>query len=70
MRGGAGVKALLQPANFTLGPDAILNTDMYSWPILLCAIVNENHSRTMAGQAKDISSSPNPLFEVLRRGRH
>ena len=26
--GGKGVKALLQLANFTLGPDAILNTEI------------------------------------------
>ena len=25
--GGGGVKAILQPANFTLGPDATLNTE-------------------------------------------
>ena len=50
-----GFKALLQLANFTLGPDATLNTenikiklitiinkDEYSWQILLYARVNEN----------------------------
>ena len=27
--GGVGLKALLQLANFTLGPDAILNTEIH-----------------------------------------
>ena len=27
--GGGGVKALSQPANFTLGPDATLNTETH-----------------------------------------
>ena len=30
----------------------------------------KTNSWTTAGQAKDISSSPNPLVKVLRRGRH
>ena len=30
----------------------------------------KTNSWTTAGQAKDISSSPNPLVRVLRRGRH
>ena len=29
-RGRGGVKALLKLANFTLGPDATLNTDFYT----------------------------------------
>ena len=29
VRGGGGVKALLQLANFTLGPDATLNTEIH-----------------------------------------
>ena len=30
----------------------------------------KTNSWTTAGQAKDISSSPNPLVKVLQRGRH
>ena len=38
--------------------------------ILLYARVNENQLLNTAGQAKDISASPNPLVKVLRRGRY
>ena len=37
--GGGGVKALLQPANFTLGPDATLNTETLKNSVQVC----DNH---------------------------
>ena len=62
-RVGVGVvKALLQLANFTLGPDATLNTETHKNSVRIKA--------PNSGQAKDISSSPNPLVKVLRRDRH
>ena len=96
------VKALLQLANFTLGFDATLNTEIYKNSVRIKApksvhaskqkhknqINHYNKQRRvlMANstlcQSKwkpiveprrakpDISSSPNPLVKVLRRGRH
>ena len=36
--GGGGVKALLQLANFTLGPDATLNTEIHKNSVSIKAV--------------------------------
>ena len=58
-----------QSENIKIKLITMINKDEYSWLILLCARVNENQQLNHS-QAKDISSSPNPLVKVLRRGRH
>ena len=95
-----GFKALLQLANFTLGPDATLYAKIHKNSVRIKAPNSVNSSKRkhknqihynkqirvfMANstvcqskwkpiveprQAKDISSSPNPLVKVLRRSRH
>ena len=97
--GGAGGGGQL--ANFTLCPDATLNTEIHKNSVRIKVPNSVNASKrkhknqinhynkqrrvlmanstvyqskwnswTTAGQTKDISSSPNPLVKVLRRGRH
>ena len=44
-RGGGGVKALLQLANFTLGPDATLNTEIYKNSVRIKAPNSVNASK-------------------------
>ena len=43
--GGGGVKALLQPTNFTLGPDATLNTEIHKNSVRLKAPSSVNASK-------------------------
>ena len=44
-RGGGGVKALLQLANFTLGPDATLNTEIHKNSVRMKAPNSVNASK-------------------------
>ena len=43
--GGRGVKALLQLANFTLGPDATLNTEIHKNSVRIKALNSVNASK-------------------------
>ena len=43
--GGGGVKALLQLVNFTLGPDATLNTEIYKKSVRIKAPNSVNASK-------------------------
>ena len=43
--GGGGVKALLRPANFTLGPDATLNTEVHKNSVRIKAPLSVNASK-------------------------
>ena len=60
-----------QSENIKIKLVTIINKNEYSWLIFYClSELMKTNSWTTAGQAKDISSSPNPLVKILRRGRH
>ena len=58
-------QSMHQSENIKIKFITIIYKDEYSWLILLYSRVNENNSWTTAGQAKDISSSLNPLVKVF-----
>ena len=79
------IKALLQLANFTLGPDATLNTEIYKNSARIKAPNSVNASKLKHKKIKLITiinkdeyswltllyvAEPNPRVKALRRGLH
>ena len=55
MGGGGGFKALLQLANFTLGPDATLNTEIHKNSVRIKAPNSVNASKRTCNGASNIT---------------